>query len=430
VNNKPKSGDHLRISIIGTGYVGLVTGVCLAELGHRVTCFDIVREKIDSINCGKSPIFEDGIDELLEKHLSSGGFKASEDISEILESDVTFLCVGTPSREDGSLDLTYLETSARDIGELLREKDGYHLVVVKSTVMPTTTERIILPILEMHSGKKAGTDFGVAMNPEFLKEGVAIHDFLDPDRVVIGAIDERSSKTLLSVYGGLVCPILEVSLSTAEMIKVASNAFLATKISFINEIGNICKDMGIDVREVAVGMGHDKRISPLFLRAGCGFGGSCFPKDVRGLVAEARRRGLDPLMLEALLEVNDRQPERLVSLLKSRMEIKGKRIAVLGLAFKPGTDDIRESRAIHLVESLLGRGAEVLCHDPQAAENFSKVFSTITYYSSLEECVDDSDAVIIMTEWSEYSNPALYGDKLVIDGRGVVRTGNYEGICW
>lgn len=423
-------GGRLRISIIGTGYVGLVSGLCLTELGHRVTCIDIDEEKVDSINRGESPIFEEVIGELLERHIVNGEFRASSDPSDIVESDITFVSVGTPSREDGSLDLTFLEKAVRDVGEAIRSKNGYHLVVVKSTVMPTTTERVILPILEKHSGKKAGKDFGVCMNPEFLREGMAIHDFFHPDRVVIGALDERSSRMLLSIYEGFDCPTMVVDLATAEMIKVASNAFLATKISFINEIGNICKAMGIDVREVAEGMGQDSRISPKFLRAGCGFGGSCFPKDVRGLAAEARKLGIEPVMLDALLEVNEGQPELLVQLLERRMDIKGKKIGVLGLAFKPGTDDVRESRAIPLVQKLLERGATVLCHDPRASENFGKFFTTVTVYTSAEECVNEADAVVIVTEWSEYSNPSLYGDKLVIDGRGVVRTQNYEGICW
>ncbi|NYT16336.1 MAG: UDP-glucose/GDP-mannose dehydrogenase family protein [Methanomassiliicoccales archaeon] len=420
----------MRISVIGTGYVGLVTGLCLAELGHQVTCIDIDEGKVDSINRGESPIFEMGTGELLGKHLASGEFRASSDPLDIAQSDITFVSVGTPSREDGSLDLTYLEKAARDVGEALGPKKGYHLVVVKSTVMPTTTERVILPILEKHSGKEAGKDFGLCMNPEFLREGMAIHDFFHPDRVVIGALDERSSRLLLSIYEGFDCPMMVVDLATAEMIKVASNAFLATKISFINEIGNICKAMGIDVREVAEGMGQDSRISPKFLRAGCGFGGSCFPKDVKGLAAEARKLGIEPVMLGALLEVNEGQPEILVQLLKRRMDIKGKTIAVLGLAFKPDTDDIRESRAIPLVQKLLESGATVLCHDPQASESFGKLFTTVKVYTSAEECVSNADAVVIVTEWSEYSNPSLYGDKLVIDGRGVVRTRNYEGICW
>jgi len=410
--------------------VGLVTGLCLAELGHRVTCVDVVEEKVDSINSGVSPIFEIGLDELLERHLEAGSFRASTDRSMVTETDITFVCVGTPSRDDGSLDLTYLEEAAGDLGEMIRGKEEYHLVVVKSTVMPTTTERVVLPILEARSGKTAGEDFGVAMNPEFLKEGTAVEDFMNPDRVVIGALDERSAGTLRTLYSGFGCPVLEVDLSTAEMIKVASNAFLAAKVSFINEIGNLCKDMDIDVREVAVGMGHDGRISPHFLRAGCGFGGSCFPKDVRGLAAESRERGIEPVMLDALLRVNDRQPERLVEILESRMDIRGRRIAVLGLAFKPGTDDIRESRVIPLVKMLLARGAEVLCHDPRAMDNFRKVMPDVTFYPSAEECVRDSDAVVIATEWASFSDPEMYGDKLVIDGRGIVHTENYEGICW
>lgn len=414
---------------MGTGYVGLVTGLCFAELGHDVTCMDVVEEKVASINRGVNPIYEEGLDDLLERHLN-GRFRASTDLSLVRGTDVTFICVGTPSREDGSLDLTYLEKASRELGAILVEKGGHHLVVVKSTVMPGTTEHVVIPILERSSGMTVGMDLGVAMNPEFLREGTAIQDFMEPDRVVIGASDGRSKDILGEIYKGFECPVLEVGISAAEMIKVASNAFLATKISFINEIGNLCKDMGIDVREVATGMGHDSRISPRFLRAGCGFGGSCFPKDVRGLAAESRRRGMEPVMLEALLRVNELQPERLVKLLERRIDIRDARISVMGLAFKPDTDDIRESRAIPLVGLLLEKGAEVHCYDPKAMENFRSIFPQLAYHRSPVECIESSDAVIIVTEWPEFSDPSLYEDRLVIDGRGVVKTVNYDGICW
>jgi len=414
---------------MGTGYVGLVTGLCLAELGHDVTCLDVVEEKVASINRGVNPLYEEGLDELLERHLNER-FIASTDLSMAKDTDVTFICVGTPSREDGSLDLTYLKEAARELGEIIAKKEGHHLVVVKSTVMPGTTEDVVTPILENSSGRIVGEGLGVAMNPEFLREGTAVRDFMEPDRVVIGASDKRSREILGEIFGGFDCPVLEVGVSAAEMIKVASNAFLATKISFINEIGNLCKDMGIDVRDVVRGMGHDSRISPKFLRAGCGFGGSCFPKDVRGLAAESRRRGMEPIMLDALLKVNELQPERLVQLLESRMDVMGAGISVMGLAFKPGTDDIRESRAIPLVRLLLERGADVHCYDPKATEGFRRLFPQVTYHQSPEECVESSDAVVIVTEWPEFGDPGLYGDRLVIDGRGVVRTTNYDGICW
>lgn len=422
--------SELKVSILGTGYVGLVTGVCLAELGHDVVCIDVVPEKVAAIRSGRSPIFEPKLDDLLEKHLRKGNFRATLDIGEAAGTDLTFIAVGTPSRDDGSLDLRYVEKAAEGIGGVLARKNAYHVVVVKSTVAPTTTEQLVLPALERASGKKAGKDFGVAVNPEFLKEGMAVDDFMNPDRVVIGAADERAAEMVRSLYDRFDCPFLVTSPSTAEMVKVASNSFLATKISFVNELGNICKLMGIDVRDVAVGMGLDKRIGPHFLRAGCGFGGSCFPKDVAGLVAEAGRRGYDPELMRAVLKVNERQPEVLLSLLDRKMDVRGKSVAVLGLAFKPQTDDIREASSIKIVRGLLDRGAKVRCYDPKATDNFRREFNEPTYCGSAAECVDGADAVLIVTEWREFEDPSLYGHALVVDGRGVVRTSNYEGICW
>jgi UDPglucose 6-dehydrogenase len=420
----------LKISILGTGYVGLVTGLCFSELGHEVLCIDNVPEKVEQLRHGRSPIHEPGIVGLLRKHLKSGAFRVGDRADELILTDITFICVGTPSKQDGSMDLAMLKKATEEVGKAIKAKRDYHVVVVKSTVIPTTTETVVLPALERTSKKKTGKDFGLAVNPEFLKEGSAVEDFTHPDRVVIGGFDRSSTNAVRSLYNIFDCPIVEVTLSTAEMIKMASNAFLAAKISFMNEIGNMCKGLGIDVREVAKGMGYDKRIGPQFLRAGCGFGGSCFPKDVSGLASEARRRGLDPIMLESILEINEAQPLRMIELLEKHMNVKGKKIAVLGLAFKPDTDDIRDARSRIVVKELLRKGAKVSCHDPKAMNNFKREFPELDYCSSPNECVSGSDAIMLVTEWPEYADPALYGSKLVIDGRGVVRTENYEGICW
>lgn len=420
----------MKVSIVGTGYVGLVTGLCLAELGNEVVCIDVIPAKVEAIQAGRSPIYEPGVDELLERHLRSGRFRATLDMDEAAATDITFIAVGTPSREDGSLDLQYVEAAATSLGRALASKPDYHVVVVKSTVTPTTTDRLVGPALERASGKRVGDALGLASNPEFLKEGMAVKDFMSPDRVVIGASDQRAADVVRSLYVSFDCPVLIVPTATAEMIKVASNAFLATKISFVNEVGNICKDMGIDMRQVAEGMGMDKRIGPHFLRAGCGFGGSCFPKDVAGLAAEAERRGLRPRLLRAALDVNSAQPERLLELLDRRMEVRGRTIALLGLAFKPFTDDIREASSLRVVRGLLDRGAMVRAYDPKAVDNFRRVFPDIVYCSSAEECVAGADAVVIVTEWPEFARPELYGDRLVVDGRGVVTTANYEGVCW
>jgi UDPglucose 6-dehydrogenase len=420
----------VKVSIVGTGYVGLVTGLCLAELGNEVVCIDVVPAKVKSIMEGRAPIYEPGIDGLLERNLRSGRFRATMDMGEVAATDVTFIAVGTPSREDGSLDLEYVKGAAEDIGRALASKEGYHVVVVKSTVTPTTTDTVVGPIVEKASGKRIGDGLGIASNPEFLKEGMAIEDFMHPDRVVIGASDAKAAEVVRSLYSSFDCPVVEVPTATAEMIKVASNSFLATKISFVNEVGNICKDMGIDMRQVAEGMGLDPRIGKQFLRAGCGFGGSCFPKDVSGLVAEAERRGIRPSVMKAALEVNARQPLRLLELLDRRMDVQGRTVAVLGLAFKPFTDDIREASSLKIVAGLLERGAQVRAYDPKAMDNFRNVHPEVTYCSSAKECLEGADAAVIVTEWPEFAPPELYGDMLVVDGRGVTRTSNYEGICW
>jgi len=419
----------MKVSIIGTGYVGLVSGVCFAELGHDVVCIDTIKEKVRDINAGEPPIFEEGLEEMLRRHLSNGSFHATTDYGEVPGTDVTFLCVGTPSHEDGSLDLKYLLRAAEDLGRALQEKKGRHVVVVKSTVPPNTTRDAIGPMVLRASGK-GPEEIGLVMNPEFLKEGMAVHDFLNPDRVVIGASDDRSFEEVASLYHGLEAPILRTDTSTAEMIKLASNAFLAARISLVNELGNLCKALRLDFRQVARGVGMDPRVGPLFLKAGCGFGGSCFPKDVKSIRAQARSLGTGTDMLDATLAVNEKQPMRMVELLEKRMEIYGRTIAVLGLAFKPGTDDIREASSLLVVPELLRKGASVRAYDPQAMSNFRREFPQLNYCSSAKECLEDADAALIMTEWKEFADPSLYTNVLVVDGRGITKTNNYEGICW
>ena len=420
----------MRVSVIGSGYVGLVSGVCFAELGHTVVCIDTIKEKVDSINAGVPLIFEEGLEELMRKHLDDESFRATRDLSAVIDSDVTFLCVGTPSREDGSIDLRYVLQAVEDLGTILRKKEGRHVLVVKSTVLPTTTNDKVIPLLVRASRKSIGDQLGVAMNPEFLKEGVAITDFLNPDRVVIGATDDRTFHEVASLYGRIKAPILRTDLSTAEMIKMASNAFLAARISLVNELGNLSKLLGMDFREVAKGVGLDPRIGPQFLRAGCGFGGSCFPKDIKSIRAHARELGVPTDILDAVLSVNNRQPLRMVEILEREMDLEGKTVAVLGLAFKPGTDDIREASSLTVVKELLRKGVKVRAHDPRAIPNFRRLFPGITYCDSAEECLSEADAALILTEWKEYADRVLYGDMLVVDGRGITKTNNYQGICW
>ena len=422
----------MRISVVGSGYVGMVTGICFAELCNEVVFVDIDEERVNAINSGKAPISERGLDELMQKNRSK--YRATKNYSSIIDTDITFICVGTPSRDDGSIDLTFIKSAATEIGKVLKAKKEFHTVVVKSTVIPGTTENVVKPIIEKRSGKNAFKDFGLAMNPEFLKEGNAVHDFFNPDRIVMGIKDERTKNVLETLYEPFNCPKLVTDIKTAEMIKYASNAFLATKISFANEIGNICKKLGVDVYEVFKGVGLDHRINPAFFRAGIGFGGSCFPKDVRALIAKAEELGVNPKILRAIIEVNEEQPMRMIELLKKHVSsLRGRRIGILGLAFKPDTDDVRESRAIPIVEKLIEEGAEIIAYDPEATDNFRKIFPYISYANSAKEVVAKSDAVLIVTEWKEFEE-LNYEGKIVIDGRRLEKAMKeakiYEGVCW
>jgi len=421
----------MNISIIGTGYVGLVSGACFSKYNNNVICVDIDEDKIRKIDNGISPIYEEGLDDLLTEYKDK--IKATTDYKEAINnSDITFICVGTPSNEDGSIDLKYVKESAKSIGEILKNKDNYHVVVVKSTVLPGTTRDIVLPILEKYSKKKAGVDFGVAMNPEFLREGIAVYDFLNPDRIVLGSIDKKTNDILRNIYMDFTCPIIETRLSAAEMIKYASNCFLATKISFINEIGNMCKKLGINTYDVAEGMGMDKRIGRAFLDSGIGWGGSCFPKDLDALLYWYKAKNEDARIIQSTIEVNEYQPLKLIDLLKKHIpNLKGKIIGVLGLSFKPETDDIRESRAIPLINKLQMEGAKIMAYDPKAMDNFMKIFPNITYCDKSEDVLK-ADAVLIATKWNEFKK-LNYKDKIVIDGRKLDESKNakiYEGVCW
>ena len=310
----------------------------------------------------------------------------------------------------------------------------FQVVVVKSTILPRMTEEIIKPILEKESGKKAFKDFGLAMNPEFLREGSAVQDFFNPDRIVFGVKDKKSKRILEELYSTFECPKLITDLKTAEMIKYTSNAFLATKISFANEIGNICKKLGIDSYKVFEGVSLDHRINPAFFKAGIGFGGSCFPKDVKALIKKAEIIGENSKILKAVIEVNEDQPLKMIELLKKHLPNLGKKsIGILGLVFKPDTDDIRESRAIPIIEALLKENAKVIAYDPKAMEKFKQKFPNVEYAKSGKEVINKSDAVLIVTEWKEFEELSYKG-KIVIDGRRIEKAVKdaqiYEGICW
>lgn len=431
----------MKVSIIGSGYVGSVSAACFAELGHEVICIDIDEEKVKMINSGRAPIWEEGLDDLLEKYSQKTLIATSDYDYAVQNSDASFICVGTPSGEDGSIDLSIVKAASASLGKAIAKKEHYHVVVVKSTVVPETTEKVVLPIVEEHSGKKAGKDFGVVMNPEFLREGKAVYDFMHPDKIVVGAIDERSGFVISELYRGLGCEVTHTNPRTAEMIKYVNNSFLATKISFANEVGNICKQLGIDTYEVMDAVGTDFRIERRFLNCGAGFGGSCFPKDVKAIIGKAREIGYHPQLLESVVGVNDRQPLKMVELLQGKLgELKNKRIAVLGLAFKNDTDDIRESRSIPVIAELLRLGADIATYDPMAEESMRKLFPDITYCMNSSEALEGAEGCLIMTEWDEFRKLdkefAAMANKVVIDGRKMIdpkKLGteiDYEGICW
>lgn len=421
----------MNISVIGTGYVGLITGVGFALKGHKVVCVDNNTEKVEMINNKIPPIFEEGLQEALNRVVPVS-LTASADLKKsVLESDVSFICVGTPCDEKGKCDLSAVESVSKQLALALKEKNSFHVVVVKSTVVPSTTEKIVLPLLEEFSGKKSG-EFGLCMNPETLREGFALEDFLNPDRIILGLTDKKTENVLNQVYADFSSPKFYCGLSEAEMIKYASNSLLAAKISFINEVGNICKKLGINTYTVAKGVGLDKRISPHFLNAGLGFGGSCFPKDVSALIAKGKELGVKTFLLDSVMKVNEEQPKIFLDLIKSKTSLKGKKVGVLGLAFKPGTDDVRESRSIPVIKLLLKEKAVVLAHDPKAEKNMKKEISGISYADSAQKTIDSSDLILVLTGWPEFSGLDFRG-KPVFDARNIFKEKkivNYVGLSW
>ena len=423
----------MKISIVGGGYVGLVTGTCFAELGHHVTIIEIDPEKVRAINNGKPPIYENGLEDLLKKNAGKR-LRASTGYTPVTDADIVFISVGTPPKPDGSVNLAYIESASTSIGEALKNTSTYCVVVVKSTVPPGTTENIVRPAVLLASGKTE-QEIGFAMNPEFLREGRAVEDFLHPDRIVIGSSDPRAGDRVAEVYQNIRAPVLWTGLTAAEMIKYASNAFLATKISFSNEIGNICKRLGVDVYEVMQGVGPDQRIGPRFLNAGAGFGGSCFPKDVSALISLAESCGEKPRLLRSVMEVNEQQPQRMIQLLERHVpSLNGKKIAVLGLAFKDNTDDIRDSRAIPVIEALVKKGARVAAYDPMAMPSMRKLFPAIEYCAKTEDALRGADGCLVMTEWPEFSRLGkefdLMAKRVIIEGRRILSCDTTEGICW
>ena len=415
----------MKISIFGTGYVGLVTGACLANLGHKILCADIDENKIKTLDNGKIPFYEPGLKELVAKNKEKGRLKFTTDIENAVKfGEVIFNCVGTPGKEDGSADLTYVFNVAKNVAKF---SENYKILINKSTVPPGTANKCQEIILNTNPNSQVE----IVSNPEFLKEGAAVYDFNHPDKIAIGAKSERAKTLMRRVYTGRVrsyIPILETDWETAEMIKYANNSFLATKISFINEVANICDKVGADVKLVAQAMGLDYRISPKFLHAGIGYGGSCFPKDVRALVNAAREKGYNAKLLHTVDQINNEQKEILLEKIKQRFgeNLTEKTFTIWGLSFKPKTSDIREAPALIIIDKLLKQGAKVNVYDPIAIEEVKTIFGNrISYHSKASCSTKDSSAIILVTEWDEFRNANFVElgkemkEKVIFDGRNI-----------
>lgn len=422
----------LTVSFFGIGYVGLTTAACLASKGIKAICFDVDEKKIETVNKGSAPFFEPNLDILVKEYVTRGYLSATASSSTaVLQSDVTFMTVGTPSKGDGSIDLTYVKSAAQMIGKALSQKSKYHTVVVKSTVVPTTTEKVVKPELEASSGLRSTRGFGLCVNPEFLREGNAVEDTLRPDRIVIGELNKKSGDTLELLYKAVYSELPQVIRTTpvnAEMIKYANNAFLATKVSFINQIANLCQiTAGADVETVAKAIGMDKRIGPYFLRAGLGWGGSCFPKDLKALSKFADSNGIRLAIIDAAIEVNDHQPLTAIQIAEESLgDLRGKHFSILGLSFKAGSDDLRGAVSIPIIRELLRRKARVFVYDPAAMHNAKLVFGNkVDFSQSVLDCLKDSDCCIIVTEWEDFkqlnSNDFVreMRNPFIIDGRRI-----------
>ncbi|MDZ7627758.1 MAG: UDP-glucose/GDP-mannose dehydrogenase family protein [Parvularculaceae bacterium] len=433
----------MKIAVVGTGYVGLVTGAGLAGLGHQVICIDKDTNRVEKIKHGLAPFFEPGLDTLVAETVKTGNLTASSDVyAPVQSAEVVLIAVGTPDH-DGRIDLSQIEAAASEIGEALRNKAAYTVIAVKSTVVPGTTDGVVLKALEHSSAKKAGVEFGLCMNPEFLREGSAVEDFTKPDRIVIGAIDARAAAVFGAIYEKFDCPKPVVSLRNAEFCKYASNALLATLISFSNEMAALCEATpGADV-EVALDCVHlDRRLSPVisgervrpgilsYIRPSSGYGGSCFPKDVAALRAFARDRGVNAELLEAVSAVNDRRTAAVLDLAEARIgAFKGKRVGVLGLTFKSGTDDLRHSPAVTLTEQIINRGGDVSVYDPIATEIARSAFGhKVRYATGALDAVTGADVTVIGTAWPEWSQldwtavkRAMRGN-IIFDARNSLRT--------
>jgi UDPglucose 6-dehydrogenase len=411
-----------KICVIGVGYVGLVTGTCFADLGNHVNCLDISAEKIAKLERGEMPIYEPGLEELVARNVAAKRLTFTTNYAQaVSDAEFIFIAVGTPSGVDGEADLQYVRLATESIASSLTK---YAIIINKSTV-PVGTGDSVAEILQ-ERGKRVGVDLDVVSNPEFLREGSAIHDFQQPDRVVLGATNRPAAEQVAQLYLPLRCAIMITDLHTAEMIKYASNAFLATRISFINEIAAICEKLGADVKEVAAGMGMDKRIGSAFLDAGVGFGGSCFPKDVKALTWMAEINGRHPQLLRAVMDINRDQRRQVIAKLRELLgSLRGKTIAIWGLAFKPNTDDVREAPALDIIHILQTEGAQIRAYDPVANAAAQRVTTGITFCENAYAAAEGADALVLMTEWNEFKQmdmtrvAAALKQKILVDGRNI-----------
>ncbi|MDH7487388.1 MAG: UDP-glucose/GDP-mannose dehydrogenase family protein [Anaerolineae bacterium] len=410
------------ICVIGAGYVGLVTGTCFADLGNRVTCVDINEEKIATLNAGRMPIYEPGLEEMVLRNVKAGRLFFTTSYAEGLkDAEFVFIAVGTPSGVDGEADLQYVRMAAESIAEHM----DHPLIIINKSTVPVGTGDWVADIIRRK--RPDGPDFAVVSNPEFLREGSAIGDFLNPDRVVLGSLDPEAAERVAQLHLPLRAPIVITDLRTAEMIKYASNAFLATRISFINEIASICEELGADIKEVAAGMGYDRRIGHQFLDAGVGYGGSCFPKDVKALEYMASIHGCHPQLLRAVMEINRDQRRQVIQKLRALLggSLQDKVIGLLGLAFKPNTDDMREAPSIEIVHLLQHEGAQVRAYDPVAMENARRVLPEVTFCRDPYELAEGCDALVVVTEWNEFKQldmariRPLMRQPVLVDGRNV-----------
>ncbi len=414
----------MNIAVVGTGYVGLVTGTCLAETGNHVICVDINKDKIEKMQAGVVPIYEPHLDQLFERNIKQGRLTFTTNLAEAIETaKIIFLALPTPPGEDGSADLSYILGVADDLGKIIKD---YKVIVDKSTVPVGTADRVRAAV-----AKNAKVEFDIVSNPEFLREGFAVDDFLKPDRVVIGASSDRARKTMEELYKPYVRqgnPIIFMDEKSAELTKYAANAFLATKITFMNEIANMCELVGADVDAVRIGIGSDERIGKRFLFPGIGYGGSCFPKDVQALSRSAKEVNYDFKLLESVMEVNEKQKTIILPKIKEyfKGDLKGKKIAIWGLAFKPDTDDIREAPALYIIDELVKAGATVTAYDPEAINNVRNLIGDkISYANDEYEALQGADALLIATEWSLFRTPdfekvtSLLKNKVIFDGRNL-----------